>query len=85
MQNKPYKFGILVGRFQTIHAGHEFMVNKAVSLCDNVGLFVGSSQESRTFKNPFTYEERCDMLKTVFGDSVLVYPLPDIGVGNNSK
>lgn len=81
---KPFALGILVGRFQTIHAGHEMMINTAAALCDRVGIFVGSSQESGTNKNPFTYELRKDMLKTLFGDKVKVYPLPDIGVGNNS-
>ena len=61
------------------------MVRKAVGLCDQVGLFVGSSQESGTFKNPFTYETREKIIRTVFGDSVQIFPLPDIGVGNNSK
>lgn len=85
MEKKVYKLGILVGRFQTIHSGHEMMINKAVELCENVGVFVGSSQESRTDKNPFSYEERELMLKKIFSDAISVYPLPDIGVGNVSK
>lgn len=85
MSNKPFRLGILVGRFQTLHTGHEDMINKAVSVCDKVGIFVGSSQESGNNKNPFTYEKRAELLKTVFGDSIEVYPLPDIYVGNNSK
>lgn len=84
MTNKPYKLGILVGRFQTLHSGHADMINRAVELCNSVGVFVGSSNESGTNKNPFSYETRADMLKTVFGDEISVYPLPDIGVGNNS-
>ena len=82
---KSYKLGILVGRFQTIHSGHEMMINKAVELCESVGIFVGSSQESRTNKNPFTYEEREMMLKAIYSSDISVFPLPDIGVGNNSK
>ena len=82
--DKPYKLGILVGRFQTIHAGHEKMVNTALQLCEQVGIFVGSSQEALTSKNPFSYEIREEMLHTVFGDAIRVYPLPDIGVGNNA-
>lgn len=84
MNNKPYRLGILVGRFQTLHSGHTDMINRAIELCDKVGIFVGSSNESGTSKNPFTYETREDMLKTVFGNEVFVFPLPDIGVGNNS-
>lgn len=85
MKNKAFKLGIIVGRFQTIHLGHKDMVGKACAVCDRVGIFVGSSQESGTLKNPFTYEARKAMLQKVFGDSVQVFPLPDIGVGNNSK
>ena len=60
------------------------MINRAVELCDRVGVLIGSSNESGTSKNPFTYETREEMLKTVFGDSICVCSLPDIGVGNNS-
>ena len=84
MNNKPYRLGLWVGRFQTLHSGHTDMINRAIELCDKVGIFVGSSNESGTSKNPFSYETREDMLKTVFGNEVFVFPLPDIGVGNNS-
>ena len=83
--DKPYKLGILVGRFQTIHAGHEKMVNTALHLCEQVGIFVGSSQESLTSKNPFSYEIREEMLRAVFGVDIRAFPLPDIGVGNNPR
>ena len=83
---KPYEFGILVGRFQMIHAGHVDMIRKARELCSRVGILVGSSQESGTAKNPFTYETRRDMLRLLFPDpDVSICPLPDIGVGNNAR
>lgn len=85
MNTKPYKLGIIVGRFQTFHAGHEEIIRKAIAVCEQVGIFVGSSQESGTAKNPFSYEMRESILKKVFGNVVNIYPLPDIGVGNNSK
>ena len=61
------------------------MVNTALQLCEQVGIFVGSSQEALTSKNPFSYEIREELLHAVFGDAIRVYPLPDIGVGNNSR
>ena len=85
MENKPYRLGITVGRFQTFHNGHKFMIDKAVALCDSVGVFIGSSQESGTAKNPFDYETRRRLLKKIYGDTVRVFPLPDIGVGNNAR
>ncbi len=81
---KTYKLGLLVGRFQALHLGHERMIRDAAALCERVAVFIGSSQESGTQKNPFSYETREKMLKTVFGDSIEVYPLPDAGLGNNS-
>lgn len=85
MDKKPYELGIIVGRFQTFHTGHEYMIRKAVELCDTVGVFIGSAQESATFKNPFSYLLREEMLRKVFGNALKIYPLLDIGVGNNSK
>ena len=82
---KPYKLGITVGRFQTFHNGHKDMIDKTVELCEEVGVFIGSSQESGTYKNPFSYEFREHILRCVYGDRLKIYPLPDIGVGNNSK
>ena len=84
MNAKPFDLGITVGRFQTLHTGHVYMIEKAIAVCERVGIFVGSSQESGTFKNPYTYEQRERFLREVFGNKVEIYPLPDIGVGNNS-
>ncbi len=83
MEKKPFQLGIIVGRFQTLHTGHELMIDKALALCEQVGVMIGSSQEARTLKNPFSYEERREMLQTVYGDALTIFPLPDIGVGNN--
>ena len=82
---KPFEIGIMVGRFQTFHIGHEYMIDKAVQLCERVGIFVGSSQESGTLKNPFSYETREQILRKVFGNQIDIFPLPDIGVGNTAK
>lgn len=81
---KPFELGIVVGRFQTLHTGHGEMIDTAIAICGQVGIFVGSSQESGTLKNPLTYEDRARILRKRFGDKVSIYPLPDIGVGNNA-
>ena len=79
---KRYRLGLVVGRFQTLHKGHEELIRSALDVCDSVGIFIGSSQESGTEKNPFSYGLRRMMIESVFGDSVEIAPLPDIGVGN---
>jgi len=80
---KPYSLGLIVGRFQTVHLGHADMIGKALELCETVAVFVGSSQESGTEANPFSYEVRRSMLNALYGSQIAVYPLPDLGVGNN--
>jgi len=81
MSKKKYGLGIIVGRFQILHKGHSEIIKKAIELCDEVGILVGSSEESGTYKNPFSYEERKEFLLKAF-PNLKVYPLPDIGVGN---
>ena len=85
MFSKPYKLGIIVGRFQTLHLGHQDIIDRAAELCSNVGVFIGSSQDSGTEKNPFSYELRKSLIECIYGDRINIFPLPDIGVGNTSK
>ena len=85
---KLYKHGLIIGRFQLLHNGHKQMIDTALELCDKVVVYIGSSQESRTLENPFTFEERIDMFNKVFESEVsqkrlIVRALPDIGAGNN--
>ena len=81
-KKKPFGLGVIVGRFQCIHAGHETMIDAALSVCDEVAVFIGSSQESGTNKNPFTYETRREMLQRIYKNKIKIYPLPDAGLGN---
>ena len=85
---KLYKHGLIIGRFQLLHNGHKQMIDTALELCDKVVIYIGSSQESRTYENPFTYEERVNMFNKVFESKInqkrlIIRPLPDIGAGNN--
>ena len=88
--SRAYGLGVIVGRFQILHKGHGEVIRKGLELCDELAIFIGSSQESGTYKNPFDYETRKDMLTSVFPVDVKegrlkIYPLPDIGVGNNCQ
>ena len=79
--SKKFKLGFMVGRFQMLHKGHESLINEGLDLCDRFVVLLGNSEESRTKNNPFTFEERKEMIKTVFGDKVEVYPIISIGIG----
>lgn len=85
---KLYNIGLVVGRFQMLHKGHEDMIRRALELCDKVVVYIGSSQASGTTRNPYSYIAREGMIEKVFESEMLmkkllVRPLPDIGVGNN--
>ncbi len=55
--------GLFVGRFQPFHLGHLKAIKWILERCENITVVIGSSQESFTKKNPFTFEERKEMIK----------------------
>lgn len=75
---KPYDVGLVVGRFNHFHKGHEFLVETGLKICDRVLVLVGSSQEQGTLRNPFSVSTRIEMIKEVYGDKVIVRDLPDM-------
>ena len=88
--SKPFRLGLIVGRFQILHLGHIELIQKSLQICSSVLLFIGSSQESGTEKNPLTYEERKKNLEKIFGKEIkrnqlTIRPLPDAGIGNVSE
>lgn len=48
--------------------------------CNNVIIGIGSADKSRTSHNPYTIEQRIQMVRNVFGKRVKVLPLEDIGL-----
>lgn len=63
MTNKKYDTLVLIGRFQPFHSAHLMLVQRATALADKVVFIVGSAHQPRTYKNPFTFDERCKMIK----------------------
>lgn len=57
-----YDLLVFIGRFQPFHIGHRRVVSLALEKCNNLLILVGSSYQPRTIKNPFTYDERHDMI-----------------------
>lgn len=77
---RPYDTGLVVGRFQTFHKGHQRLVENALKMCDRVLILVGSAQECGTERNPLNVETRIQMIRTVYPDKdrVIIYPLSDL-------
>lgn len=77
---KPYDVGLICGRFQTFHKGHEKLVDTGLMLCDRLLILIGSAQECGTERNPLNINTRTKMLKAIYGDNpnIMIYGLSDM-------
>ncbi len=85
--SKKYKLGILIGRFEPFHLGHLNNYKAATEIADKVVIFVGSSYQSRTYKNPFTFTERKSMILNAIAEQPMqvetkVLPVKDYKYSN---
>jgi nicotinamide-nucleotide adenylyltransferase len=75
--------GLLIGRFQPFHKGHLEAINFGLSKVENLWIGIGSSNKSYEKRNPFTAEERKEMILTSLDPEKLkrvkIYYVPDIG------
>ena len=53
---------VFIGRFQPFHNGHLAVVRRALELAERCIILVGSSNIARNPVNPFTFEERKEMI-----------------------
>jgi bifunctional NMN adenylyltransferase/nudix hydrolase len=68
MSDKKYDLIVYIGRFQPAHNGHIKTIEHALDISRRVLVLVGSANQPRTPKNPFTFEERRDMIATSVSD-----------------
>lgn len=81
---KQFDVLVTIGRFQPFHNGHKAIIDAAVKQAKEVIVVVGSSFASRNIRNPFTFEERRQMIKAVFPDNnVKVVPVSDYPYDDN--
>jgi len=54
MSKKKQKLGLVVGRFQPLHSGHKFLIEKAIAENDIIVICIGEARKS----DPLSLEER---------------------------
>jgi nicotinamide-nucleotide adenylyltransferase len=64
---KQYKIGIVVGRFQPFHLGHKYLIERALEICENIIIGIGSSNISDA-KNPYSYLKRKRFVQEFIND-----------------
>jgi len=75
--------GLLIGRFQPFHLGHLDAVLFGLARTENLFICIGSSNKSNERKNPFSAEERREMIVTSIepsiADRIKIFDVPDVG------
>ena len=75
--------GLLIGRFQPFHLGHLDAVLFGLSRTENLFICIGSSNKSNERRNPFSAEERREMIISSIEPSMVdrlkIFDIPDVG------
>ena len=74
--------GLLIGRFQPFHLGHLEALQYALSKVDKLWVGLGSSNRPVEKNNPFTAEQRKEMILASIDESmkgkISIYYIPDV-------
>ncbi|MES2888797.1 MAG: bifunctional nicotinamide-nucleotide adenylyltransferase/Nudix hydroxylase [Pseudomonadota bacterium] len=63
-QSAPrHDIAVYVGRFQPFHNGHLALLQRALKEAPLCVVVLGSAHQARTPKNPFTWQERAEMIR----------------------
>lgn len=77
--------GLVIGRFQPLHLGHEYLIEQIDVDVDEVVVGIGSAGDSHTPENPFTSGERVHQVQNVLEKmDVKTYLIPISDVDRNS-
>ena len=75
--------GLLIGRFQPFHLGHLDAILFGLSRTENLFIGIGSSNKSNERRNPFSAEERREMIissiEPSMADRLKIFDIPDVG------
>ena len=74
--------GFLIGRFQPFHLGHLEAIKFALSNVEHLHVGIGSSNKSHEERNPFTADERKEMILSSIDDTIAkrlsIHFIPDV-------
>lgn len=76
-----FDYLVFAGRFSPFTNAHKYVVREALSRAKKLVILVGSSFTPRSFRNPWTFEERADMIRASMRPEemqrIQLLPLPD--------
>ena len=59
---KDFDFLVFIGRFQPFHLGHLSVVKAGLDQAEQLIILSGSSHRPRSVRNPWTADERAEMI-----------------------
>ena len=81
MTTATFDFLVFIGRFQPFHNGHALVVQRALEQANKLILLIGSAHRPRCTRNPFTYVEREQMIRSTLSaednERVIIHPVMD--------
>ena len=84
--SKQYDTLVLIGRFQPLHNAHLEIIKRATALTNKLVVICGSARQPRTYKNPFSFDERARMIRNATaGLSIQVSIEPNIDTIYNDQ
>ncbi|VTU36873.1 Bifunctional NMN adenylyltransferase/Nudix hydrolase [Variovorax sp. PBL-H6] len=76
-----HQHAVLIGRFQPFHIAHYTLLRKALDAARCVVVVIGSAFQARSPKNPFTWQERAEMIRLALAEAerarVIFVPMRD--------
>lgn len=84
MYNAHKRYALYIGRWQPFHNGHKYVIDQGLAKGENVCIAIRNTEVSQ--KNPYTVEQRAEMIKKVYADKVKIIVIPDvqsINIGRN--
>jgi len=74
--------GLLIGRFQPFHKGHLAAINFGLAQVKNLWIGIGSSNKNNEKRNPFSADERKEMILSSLDKSTInrvqIFYIPDV-------
>ncbi|MFC6634405.1 bifunctional nicotinamide-nucleotide adenylyltransferase/Nudix hydroxylase [Microbulbifer taiwanensis] len=79
---REFDFAVFIGRFQPFHSGHLQVVRTGLEKADRLILLIGSSWQPRNPRNPWSHQEREQMVRACLSEEdnrrLLCLPLMDV-------
>jgi len=83
-----FDFLVFIGRFQPFHLGHKTIIDLGLKKARHLILLIGSAKEARSTRNPFTWEERAEMVLNAYSaddrERIHATPLLDLPYAEQS-